>query len=148
MNSDQHRKKDETDKVEELRKKAYDDPERTALEGPPAGRELPLPVGMELGLEFLSGPREGLKFKFPKGNIIMGRGADADLIIDDDKISRKHVVVEAFSRDQIFISDLASTNGTYINGMRIRSTKLKDGDEIRIGKTLLKFSARDTESAD
>jgi len=139
-------KKDETEKVYELRKKAYDDPDRTTVEGPPAGRELSLPVDKELELEILSGPREGLKFKFPKGNIIIGRGGDADLTIDDDKISRKHAVVEAFSRDQIFISDLASTNGTYINGMRIRSTKLKDGDEIRIGKTLLKFSARDTES--
>ncbi len=148
MSPEENQKKDETEKVQQLRKEAYDDPERTAVEGPPAGRELGLPVGKELKLALHSGPREGLKFLFPKGNIIIGRGADADLTIDDDKISRKHAVIEAFSRDQIFISDLASTNGTYINGMRIRSTKLKDGDEIRIGKTRLKFSSRDTEGAD
>jgi len=145
MNTEDSDEKSQEEQLEELRKQAYDDPDCTAIDGAVAGRDLPIPVGKELEIEVLEGPRKGVTYRFPKGNIIFGRSSEADFMIDDDKMSRKHAVIEAFSRDQAFISDLASTNGTFLNGMRVRSIKLKDGDEIKIGRTAMKFSSRDVE---
>jgi len=137
--------KDESEQLAQLRRGAYDNPDSTSLIGPVEGRKLAVPIGKALELEVIEGPRKGLKYIFPKGNIVLGRTSEADLFIDDDKISRKHAMIEAFARDQVFISDLASTNGTFINGMRVRSLKLKNGDEIRIGRTVMKFSSMDIE---
>ncbi len=138
---------DHTEQLEELRKSHYSDPDKdpgcTTIEGTSVSRQLQLPVGKELAFEIVEGPKKGVKFFLPKGNVIIGRTSEADLSIDDDKIRRKHALVEAFGSDQIFISDLASTNGTFLNGMRVRSIKMKDGDEIKFGATVMKFICKD-----
>jgi len=146
MSPENKKDKHQVEELEELRREAYNDPDCTAVDGSTVGKALELPIGKELSLEMLKGPRKGLKYKFPKGNIIIGRSPEADIAIDDEKISRKHAVIEAFARDLVFLSDLASTNGTFINRMRVRSIKLKDGDEIKIGRTVMKFSSQDVES--
>lgn len=105
--------------------------------------ELPLPLNRELFLEFMAGPKKGRSFKFAKGRVILGRGEEADLKLDDQNASRKHAMIEAYSREQIYISDLASQNGTWLNGMQIRTTKLFHGDLIRVGNTVLKFVIQD-----
>ncbi len=133
----------ESSQLDELRKNAYADPGGTTVADVSAARDLAIPVGRNIMLEVTEGPRKGLKFEFKKGNVVIGRGADADLTIDDDKISRKHCIIEAFARDLVFISDLASTNGTSINGMQIRSTKLKDGDKIGVGNSTMILHVED-----
>lgn len=130
--------------VNKLRKKAYDQPDGTHIDGVQTARDLDIPVGREIYLEVKEGGKLGQKFKLTKGNVIIGRSRDeVDIVIDDDKISRKHALIEAFSRDLLFLSDLASTNGTYLNGMRVRSIKLKDGDTIKIGNTVFIFNLKD-----
>jgi pSer/pThr/pTyr-binding forkhead associated (FHA) protein len=131
--------------LNELRKKAYKkpDPYGTTIEGAQTARDLALPIGRHISLEVIEGPRKGLNFNFEKGNIVIGRAQEADLFIEDSKISRKHCIIEAFARDLIYIADLASTNGTFINGMRVRSTKLKDKDRIQVGNTVLIFHLED-----
>lgn len=105
--------------------------------------ELKLPKGRDFFLEYMTGPKKGRSIKFAKGRVIIGRGAEADVDIDDKGVSRKHAMIELQSREQIYISDLASQNGTWLNGMRIRMTKLIHGDKLRFGNTVLKFIAQD-----
>ena len=109
--------------------------------------DLPLPIGRELYLEFMTAPKKGRSVKLTTGRVILGRGEDADLKLDDEGVSRKHAMIEAYSREQIYITDLASQNGTWLNGMRIRTTKLLHGDLLRLGNTVLKFVVQDLPGA-
>ena len=135
--------------LDELRKNAYKqkDPYGTTIDSHQIPKDLALPVGRRITLEVIEGPRKGMVYEFPKGNVVIGRLQDADLFIEDDKISRKHCIIEAFARDLVFISDLASTNGTLINGMRVRSIKLKHKDRIQVGKTVLLCKIEDEENS-
>jgi len=142
MTSEKRSEKDYDEQLAQWRRRAYNDPDCTSVIVP-EDKALALPIGKALELEILEGSRKGIKYRFPKGNIIIGRSPEADFVVEDDKISRKHAIIEAFARDQVFISDLASTNGTFVNGMKVRSLKLKDGDEIKIGFTVMKFSSPD-----
>lgn len=73
----------------------------------------------------------------PSARTVFGRkGADVDL--DDPAVSRRHFQVEVAGRE-FFIRDLDSSNGTFVNGERVRYTELLDGDEVRAGQTYLVF---------
>ncbi len=100
---------------------------------------------MTLGrLEIHNGDLEGLTVDLHRDvDLIIGRGLDAQLRLSDDAVSRQHAVVtyddEALN---YIIEDLASTNGTRLNGKRIRSAALVEGDRILIGETTLRFALR------
>lgn len=104
--------------------------------------ELPLPYKRRLFLKVLTGSRKGEVVAFDSGRAVIGRN-EGDVGIDDPKISRKHAVVEAISRENVFVRDLASTNGTWLNGVRVGSKKLRNGDIIRVGSTELQFLWQD-----
>lgn len=104
--------------------------------------ELPLPYKRRLFLKILTGPRKAEVVAFVSGRAVIGR-LEGDVALDDPKISRKHAVVEAISRENVFLRDLASTNGTWLNGVRVRSKKLRNGDVIRVGSTELQFLWQD-----
>ena len=71
--------------------------------------------------------------------ILIGRGSDAAIRLDDDYVSTRHARIAA-SGDQWFVEDLGSTNGTYIGSARItQPTTLTLGTQVRIGKTLLEL---------
>ncbi|MFC6286990.1 FHA domain-containing protein [Nocardioides sp. GCM10027113] len=71
--------------------------------------------------------------------ILIGRGADAAIRLDDDYVSTRHARIAA-SGDQWFVEDLGSTNGTYIGSVRItQPTTLTLGTQVRIGKTTLEL---------
>ena len=103
-----------------------------------ADEELKLPYRTNLSVEVIEGPDQGKKVPFPKGNMVIGR-LNADVVLKDSDISRRHALIEAYTRDKIFIKDLASTNGTFVNGQKVTYDKLKHGDKIRVGKSVLKF---------
>lgn len=103
-----------------------------------ADEELKLPYRTNLYVEVEDGPDKGKKVQFPKGNMVIGR-LNADVVLKDSDISRRHALIEAYTRDKIFIKDLASTNGTFVNGQKVTYDKLKHGDKIRVGKSVLKF---------
>ena len=69
---------------------------------------------------------------------LAGRHPNADIFLDDVTVSRKHV---QFVRNgkKFEVKDLASLNGTYLNGRRVDSVTLTDGDEVAIGKFKLTF---------
>lgn len=82
-------------------------------------------------------------FRFSKSIIILGRG-EVDMAILDMDASRKHAMIEVLSPTVIFLRDLGSTNGTYVNGERVRTHRLKAGDIIQVGNTMLEFQLGDT----
>lgn len=75
---------------------------------------------------------------FAQGQIIMGRSPDVDLQLDDDITSRSHASVEV-SPEGLILEDLASSNGTYVNGEPIERCYLSSRDEVSIGAYTLKF---------
>src|SRR5215472_687916 len=76
--------------------------------------------------------------------VILGRSTDCQLQVDDDGISRRHARVGIDQNGQFRVVDLGSTNGTYVNGVRVDAVVLRDGDKIQIGSnTVLKFSLQD-----
>jgi diguanylate cyclase (GGDEF)-like protein len=72
----------------------------------------------------------------------VGREESAEIIINDPAVSRKHLLVEVDEKHVCCI-DLGSTNGTFVNNERITKKNLKEGDKIRLGNTILKFSLQD-----
>lgn len=94
-------------------------------------------------LVVISGSHVGAMFRLDRSTMVLGRAEDADVIIEDQGISRRHcqLVIEG---DEVHLEDLGSTNGTWINYDRIDRVKLRSGDRIRIGqRTVLKFSYQD-----
>jgi pSer/pThr/pTyr-binding forkhead associated (FHA) protein len=72
---------------------------------------------------------------------LIGRGTSTHLRVPDESISREHAVI-LLEDDGYTLEDLQSTNGTQVNGKRVRSARLADGDEILIGQTRMRFSLR------
>ena len=98
---------------------------------------------IEKGCTFIFGPHEGLEFELPKsGHWLIGRDADSELCLEDDLISRQHVKLE-FAAESIELMDLGSTNGTFVNGSRVRQCLLECGDYIVVGKHMLKIVAKE-----
>ena len=93
---------------------------------------------------FLSGPLMGKMINIADGQTIIGRAPDAGIVINDQRISRHHLKLE-HAKDAVTISDLGSTNGTFVNGVRITAPqKLSDGDKIQISSvTIFKFAFED-----
>jgi pSer/pThr/pTyr-binding forkhead associated (FHA) protein len=86
-----------------------------------------------------NGPTAGNQAELAGGMIMIGRGADCQLMLDDDYVSTRHARVVS-GDNGVYIEDLGSTNGTYVNGMRITApTTITLQDTVRIGKTVLKL---------
>jgi hypothetical protein len=68
------------------------------------------------------------------GSLVVGRGTDADLRINDPGVSRRHVEFRQ-NESQVEVHDLGSTNGMLVNGQRVTSSLLSDGSVVRIGST-------------
>lgn len=82
--------------------------------------------------------REGTKFFLGDQGVIIGRRRTNEIYIDDANVSRSHASVD-YSEGSHYITDLGSTNGTFVNGTRINRTKLESGDLIKVGTTLLEY---------
>ncbi|MEO0254715.1 MAG: GGDEF domain-containing protein [candidate division WOR-3 bacterium] len=81
-------------------------------------------------------------FPIKKNEILIGRNPENDLVLDDSLVSRKHCKI-FLKEDSIFIEDLGSTNGTFLNGQRIKRERLKIGDEIGVGIYNLIFTTQE-----
>jgi FhaA, N-terminal domain/FHA domain len=69
---------------------------------------------------------------------VVGRGQDADLRLADTGVSRRHIEIR-FDGQSAVLHDLGSTNGTIVNGHRVQSWQLADGDVIRVGHSVLVY---------
>ncbi len=92
----------------------------------------------------ISGLHVGKMFKVEKDESTLGRSSKADMYVNDVGISRKHARLITWG-DDVFVEDLGSANGTYLNGDRLsRRVQLQDGDKITLGSTtILKFTYHD-----
>jgi hypothetical protein len=103
------------------------------------------PAARSLGrLVVAGGPAlpEGAVFVLDASALSIGRAANNDIAISNDEYaSTRHARFEP-RRDGVFVEDVGSTNGTYVNGLRLtREQRLAPGDLIRIGETDLRFEA-------
>ena len=87
------------------------------------------------------GGRAGESFAVDRDRMSIGRTPDAAVFLDDVTVSRNHALIVRRD-DGLYIDDLGSLNGTYVNRRRIESHKLDDGDEIQIGKYKLSYLER------
>ena len=87
------------------------------------------------------GGRSGESFTIEGDRISIGRSPDAEVFLDDVTVSRNHALIVR-RQDGLYIDDLGSLNGTYVNRRRIESHLLADGDEIQIGKFKLSYLER------
>jgi pSer/pThr/pTyr-binding forkhead associated (FHA) protein len=85
------------------------------------------------------GPQTGLTYVLGPGNTVAGRGADAAIVLPDVTVSREHVRL-AVDNAGLSMTDLGSTNGTYVNGQRLAAGMLREGDQLMIGKYHLRVS--------
>lgn len=70
-------------------------------------------------------------------SVVMGRGAEADVLLDDPYASEFHLRLNA-KDGRLVLSDLGSTNGTYVNGRRVTTPiDLSRGDAVQVGKTVM-----------
>ena len=64
-----------------------------------------------------------------RGRLVIGRGSDCDLVLDEPEMSRRHAVIEN-SGDGMYLRDLGSSNGTFVNGVQVRDAVLHPDDQI------------------
>ena len=84
------------------------------------------------------GGRSGESFGIEGECMTIGRSPDAGVFLDDVTVSRNHALLVK-RRDGLYLDDLGSLNGTYVNRRRIESHRLADGDEIQVGKYKLSY---------
>lgn len=94
------------------------------------------------------GPKLGVQVPVEQEPVEVGRDPACSLTIDDDDlVSRRHARVE-WVGDHHRLSDLGSTNGTYVNDERVTTHSLRDGDRVGIGKVVLKYLGSDNIEAE
>ena len=84
------------------------------------------------------------EFQITKERTTLGRRPYNDIVIDNLAVSGEHAVLTAAQSD-VFIEDLNSTNGTYINGKAVKKQLLSNNDVVEVGKYRIKFLAEDAE---
>ena len=91
-----------------------------------------------LALRFISGKYQGGELPLEEGQeILIGRSSNLTMVLVEEMVSRKHARI-LYDGRAISIEDLGSTNGTFVNGEKIRKTTLQEGDRVLIGTSILK----------
>lgn len=113
---------------------------------PPVPKMTPPPnrPARSYALRFISGKYQGGEFPLPEvGEIVIGRSSELDMVLVEDMVSRRHAKITV-TNGQIFIQDLGSTNGSFVNGEKIKRARLNEGDRILIGTSIIKVIATET----
>jgi pSer/pThr/pTyr-binding forkhead associated (FHA) protein len=91
-------------------------------------------------LVILNGDFAGMRYELTSDETLIGRNPTTDITLLDEGISREHTMILFDGVDgEYLIEDLQSTNGTKVNGKRVRSATLAHGDEVQIGHTRFRF---------
>jgi len=85
-----------------------------------------------------TGPGMGTRYTLADSPVVLGRGGDCDIRINDHSVSRRHARLQP-GADGYYAVDLQSTNGTYVNDQPASMYKLKDGDYLRVGNCIYRF---------
>ncbi len=95
----------------------------------------------EAWLVGLTGPVAGREFRLTEDCTRLGRAPENDLVIEDHNLSRTHAKILR-QKQGFVLMDLGSTNGTYVNGQKVAQAILRDGDEVAVGLSCLRFVER------
>jgi hypothetical protein len=96
------------------------------------------PDDLRYSLRYLSGKHQGSEYVLDDPvEISVGRSSDSDLILVEGMVSRHHARIR-METGVLTVEDFGSTNGTYVNGEKIRARRLNEGDRVLIGTTILK----------
>jgi hypothetical protein len=119
--------------------------DETALESP-AVKIMRRPAalgGKSIHLQIVEGEGKGRSFDITGiGTYTIGR-KECDIVLNDEKVSRKHASIVIIREGRYAVQDLASRNGTFINGVRLTRRDLQHNDLIRVGDTTLRFTVFD-----
>jgi hypothetical protein len=114
-------------------------PAKTKQKAPPKAKSRKAPRGVPTKLQVVSGPNAGQSVPLGDKPILLGRGTDAAIRLDDDYVSTRHARF-ATNGEQWFVEDLGSTNGTYLGSQRITSpVPIGLGIAVRLGKTIVEL---------
>jgi diguanylate cyclase (GGDEF)-like protein len=100
--------------------------ERPAAAGPPC-------------LVIISGDDMGRRYELGTKEVSIGRADTCTICVNTDQVSRKHATIQHVL-GKYYLVDMRSTNGTFVNEQKVERAKLVDGDQIRVGKTVLKYT--------
>src|SRR5215211_402297 len=96
---------------------------------------------MRVTLHVVAGPQTGRDFTFDQHDTFMiGRSEDAQFCLPQDRFFSRHHCILEIAPPQAFLRDLSSTNGTFVNGVRVETAHLKHGDRIQGGETVLEVA--------
>src|SRR6266542_3964715 len=87
-----------------------------------------------------TGPGMGTRYPLSDTPVVLGRGNDCDIRINDHSVSRRHARIQP-GADGYYAVDLQSTNGTFVNDVPASICKLKDGDYLRVGNCIYRYLA-------
>jgi diguanylate cyclase (GGDEF)-like protein len=96
------------------------------------------PLSHQACLVVIYGLDLGKKHNLDKATVIIGRSGKSDIQVDQESVSRSHAKIINNGKC-LSLKDLGSTNGTYVNDEQVHERELKDGDLIKIGRTIFKF---------
>ncbi len=103
----------------------------------PSGVILPSRPGSAC-LVVIYGPELGKRMQLGAAPFEIGRSSKNDLFLDQESVSRHHARITSDGTEHL-VQDLNSTNGTFVNDVAVRQERLSDGDQVRVGRSILKF---------
>jgi pSer/pThr/pTyr-binding forkhead associated (FHA) protein len=89
-------------------------------------------------LRLMQGPGSPRNFLLSREEVILGRSSEADIQVDSTELSRKHLALRR-EHGQYTVFDLGSRNGVYLNGVKIHSAVLHEGDNLQLGSVVLVY---------
>jgi predicted Zn finger-like uncharacterized protein len=135
------RTQDTTARVQRIR--SDESPGGETITGHRVAEVLQLPPDKKYSLAILQGKASGQIFQIQKVKTILGR-SDCDIVLDDPECSRQHASLEILGA-RVVVTDLNSTNGTFVQGERIDNCELENHHEFRIGEHVMMLIVTDRE---
>jgi predicted Zn finger-like uncharacterized protein len=108
------------------------------------GGDLVMPKARRISLAVLEGKDNGRIFTVDQPHVTIGR-SDSDINLDDHEVSRQHAAIEIHGARAV-LKDLGSTNGTFINEVKITQSEIENRGEFRVGGTRLMLILIDIEN--
>ena len=116
-----------------------------AAPGHVAAGPLAMPEGLRVSLAVLDGPDLGRIFRVEQPSVTIGRG-DAEVHLEDGEVSRQHARLE-MRAGRAVVRDLGSTNGTFVDDVKVAEAEIENRGEFRVGQTRLMLILADEEAA-
>jgi pSer/pThr/pTyr-binding forkhead associated (FHA) protein len=99
-------------------------------------------------LTLVEGPGAPQSFVLEHRVTMVGRGVGNDIVLDGPKVSKRHVLLTIRSDDTLFLEDLNSRNGVFVDDRRVAETPLRSGSTLRVGECRLRYELMDSRVSD